>query len=221
MKEIKIFNNISGGELNTIYQKIRLQIIKLSSRETLFEENDVLDSFFFVYFGNLQSGHFSSNGKYEINNIFSEKDFIALDIVNTFTRKAPFTVSAIKECKLLKIPREIFTSDAIEKITRDIITENMLNILADISIKRDYYTWILHEKNTNTKIYMYLNLMMEINDSSVFDIDIPRLEMAQFLGMNRTVLSNRLSEMQKKGIIKFNRSHFEILDTAEMSKHKF
>ena len=43
------------------------------------------------------------------------------------------------------------------------------------------------------------------------DNDKKQSELANYLGVERTALSKELSELQKDGIIKFQKNHFEIL----------
>lgn len=221
MNTVVMLENFSNADLEIINRTIRITKCKLSYKQTLFEENDILDSFFIVSYGKFQSGHYKANGDYEINNYYWDNDIIGLDVINTSSRKAHFTVSAMKESVVTKISRDFFISESLPQAIKEKINLNALDVLAEASIKRDRYTWILHEKNMNNRILMFLSYMIEEKDSLVFDIEMSRFELAQFLGMNRTVLSHRLGLMQKKGILRFYKSHFEILDVTEISKFKF
>ena len=48
--------------------------------------------------------------------------------------------------------------------------------------------------------------------SSAFDIEFNREQMANYLGINRSVLSHELKKMEKEGILKVRKNHFELTD---------
>ena len=48
--------------------------------------------------------------------------------------------------------------------------------------------------------------------SNAFDIEFNREQMANYLGINRSVLSHELKKMEKEGILKVRKNHFELAD---------
>ena len=67
--------------------------------------------------------------------------------------------------------------------------------------------------STKEKVMCYLYNMRSNVKSSKFDIPYNRQELANYLGVERTALSKELSELQKEGVIKFQKNHFELLKT--------
>ena len=61
------------------------------------------------------------------------------------------------------------------------------------------------------KIIAYLLLEKQKHNSYRFTIPYNREELAKFLCVNRSALSHELSNMQKEGLIKYNKNKFEIL----------
>ena len=51
--------------------------------------------------------------------------------------------------------------------------------------------------------------------SREFDIPFSRQQLADYLSVDRSALSNELSKMQKEGLLKATRSHFLLLETLE------
>jgi len=48
-----------------------------------------------------------------------------------------------------------------------------------------------------------------------FDVPFNRQEMADYLSVERSALSNELSRMQKEGLISYRKNHFVLHCTAE------
>ncbi|MBQ8961624.1 MAG: Crp/Fnr family transcriptional regulator [Ruminococcus sp.] len=60
------------------------------------------------------------------------------------------------------------------------------------------------------RIMAYLNTVSVQEQSRVFDIPFDRQQLADYLNVDRSVLSHELSKMQSEGLIKFRKNHFEI-----------
>ena len=53
------------------------------------------------------------------------------------------------------------------------------------------------------------------NSSREFDIPFSRQQLANYLSVDRSALSNELSKMQKDGLLKAERNHFILLRTMD------
>ena len=60
-------------------------------------------------------------------------------------------------------------------------------------------------------IQLSRKLEKQKHNSDRFTIPYNREELAKFLCVNRSALSHELSNMQKEGLIKYNKNKFEIL----------
>ena len=56
----------------------------------------------------------------------------------------------------------------------------------------------------------YLNTVSLQKQSREFDIPFDRQQLADYLNVERSVLSNELSKMQRDGLIMCKKNHFEI-----------
>jgi CRP-like cAMP-binding protein len=57
----------------------------------------------------------------------------------------------------------------------------------------------------------YLNTISVQKHSREFDIPFDRQQLADYLNVERSVLSNELSKMQRDGLIRCRKNHFEII----------
>ena len=61
------------------------------------------------------------------------------------------------------------------------------------------------------RIMAYLNTVSVQKHSREFDIPFDRQQLADYLNVERSVLSNELSKMQRDGLIRCRKNHFEII----------
>jgi CRP-like cAMP-binding protein len=57
----------------------------------------------------------------------------------------------------------------------------------------------------------YLNTVSVQKNSREFDIPFDRQQLADYLNVERSVLSNELSKMQRDRLIRCRKNHFEIM----------
>ena len=69
----------------------------------------------------------------------------------------------------------------------------------------------MSNRSTREKLMSYLSGEAEKQNSSTFSIPFNRQQLADFLSVDRSAMSNELCKMQKDGLLKFDRNHFTLL----------
>lgn len=91
------------------------------------------------------------------------------------------------------------------------LIRNLVSVLANkILIFNDKITHV-SKRTTREKILSYLSSESVRHASLSFDISFDRQQMADFLCVERAAMSVELSKLQKEGLLKTNRNHFELL----------
>jgi CRP-like cAMP-binding protein len=91
------------------------------------------------------------------------------------------------------------------------LIRNLVSVLANkILIFNDKITHV-SKRTTREKILSYLSSESIRHASLSFDISFDRQQMADFLCVERAAMSVELSKLQKEGLLKTNRNHFELL----------
>jgi len=65
-------------------------------------------------------------------------------------------------------------------------------------------------KSMRDKLLSYLSEQAMVNGNSHFTIPFDRQQLADYLGVDRSALSNELSKMQKDGLISFKKNEFTL-----------
>lgn len=91
------------------------------------------------------------------------------------------------------------------------LIRNLVSVLANrILILNDKITHV-SKRTTREKLLSYLSLESARRSSLSFDISFDRQQLADFLCVERAAMSAELSKLQKEGLLKTNKNHFELL----------
>ena len=140
--------------------------------------------------------------------MYERGDFIGCDTVSTKSRIAPVTLISDAESKLLAFP-----IDRLMRCSRkEVISENMIHILADENIKKTYKIEIISKPGLRERILTFLRIRSQKLGRNSFHTMMTQEQLAQFLCVNRSALSHELNKMRNEQIIDFKRDWFEILE---------
>lgn len=93
----------------------------------------------------------------------------------------------------------------------NLIIQNLLQIVAMKNIMLTQKLRYVSHKTIRDKLLAYLNDQAKLYQSSSFTIPFDRQSLADYLGVDRSAMSNELSKMQKEGLLITNRSAFQLL----------
>ena len=88
---------------------------------------------------------------------------------------------------------------------------NMLGIINEKNRQLSEKLLILSKRNSREKLLAFLSFEAQKAGSNHFHIPFSRQELADYLSLDRSALSNELSKMQKTGLILCNRNDFTLL----------
>ena len=122
-------------------------------------------------------------------------------------------VTAAEDCQILFLEvGKIFhtcpdTCPCHEKLIR-----NMLMVMAKKNLELSRRSLHTAPKSIRGRLLSYFSQEMVQQGSSQFMIPFNRQELADYLGVDRSALSNELGKMRKEGIIEVNRNQIHYLE---------
>ncbi|HOJ48528.1 MAG TPA: Crp/Fnr family transcriptional regulator [Bacillota bacterium] len=124
-------------------------------------------------------------------------------------KKLPVSVVSAEKTSVLLIDyKKIITTCTSACVFHTSLIRNMLQILANKSIylmKKIEHT---ARRTTREKLLSYLSDQAIAAESSSFDIPFNRQELADYLCVDRSAMSNELSKLRDEGILEFKKNHF-------------
>ncbi|MBS5145044.1 MAG: Crp/Fnr family transcriptional regulator [Butyricicoccus pullicaecorum] len=91
------------------------------------------------------------------------------------------------------------------------LIQNLMQILAQKNLMLSRKIDHISRRTTREKLLAYLSYHAQVQGSSTFDIPFNRQELADYLSVDRSALSQELGKMKRDGLVDFSRSHFTLL----------
>lgn len=92
------------------------------------------------------------------------------------------------------------------------LIRNMLTLSAQKTLNLSRRILHTSSKSIRGRLLSYLSYQATQQVSREFDIPFNRQQLADYLSVDRSAMSNELSKMQREGLIRSNRNHFTILN---------
>lgn len=124
---------------------------------------------------------------------------------------SPITVLASEDCEVILMDyRKMIETCPSLCPAHMRLNKNLLRAVARKSLLLNQKVEILSKRTIRERLLCYFD--MHRGMARKFTIPYNREEMARYLCVDRSAMSNEIGKMQKEGLIRFSRNDFEILD---------
>jgi cAMP-binding proteins - catabolite gene activator and regulatory subunit of cAMP-dependent protein kinases len=124
----------------------------------------------------------------------------------------PVSVIAAEKTEVLLIDyKQIITNCSSSCMYNIILIKNMMKLLAQKNILLTQKMEIITHRTTRERLLAYLSAQAIKAGKSHFTIPFDRQQLADYLSVERSAMSAELSKMQSDGLIRTDRSKFELL----------
>lgn len=113
---------------------------------------------------------------------------------------------------LLMDCRKILTTCSSACLFHTRLIRNLMKVLANKNIFLTRKMEHITKKSTRDRVLSYLSECALSEGSDVFSIPFDRQELADYLSVERSALSNTLSKMRDEGLILFEKNKFTLID---------
>ena len=90
------------------------------------------------------------------------------------------------------------------------VIRNLLTISAQKNLNLSNRIFHTSSKSTRGRLLSYLSFQATRKGVYEFSIPFNRQQLADYLNVDRSALSNELSKMQKEGILSYQKNHFRL-----------
>lgn len=101
------------------------------------------------------------------------------------------------------------------------LIRNLLTVCASKNLQLSRRILHTSSKSIRGRLLSYFSECVKKTGSLSFEIPYSRQQLADYLSVDRSALSNELSKMQKDGLIQYHRNHVSICDTCAKSQLSF
>lgn len=123
--------------------------------------------------------------------------------------KLPVSIVSAEKTSVLFIDyKKIITTCTSACVFHTSLIRNMLQIIANKNIRLTQKMRHTSHRTTREKLLSYLSEQAIAAGSGSFDIPFNRQELADYLCVDRSAMSNELSKLRNEGVLDFKKNHF-------------
>ena len=212
LKRTQLFSGIGEDEIASMLTCLQARLLTFKKGEYIFREGEYIDHIMILvegklliqqddYWGNRNIVHVIHTGEMFgesyaapesgalLNDVVAETD----SSIIVFDIKRMLTVCS-SACRFhTKVVQNLFFS----------ISEKNRNLVQKIGH--------MSKRSTRAKLLSYLSNEAKKHNNSQFTIPFTRQQLADFLCVDRSAMSNELSKMRDDGLVEFEKNHFTLL----------
>lgn len=91
------------------------------------------------------------------------------------------------------------------------LTENMVRIIADKNRDLMRKVEVVSKRTTREKLLTYLSLQAQLQGTRYFEVPLGRVELAEYLCVDRSAMTRELAKMKEDGLIDYDKNCFRML----------
>lgn len=204
---VPLFEGLPESQLRELVRIVVEQ--KVKKGEVLFEERSRATGFYVILSGKIKIYKLSLDGKEQILHIFGEGEFFG-EVPVFAGGNYPAHAEALEACRVLFFPRKAF----VDLVKRE--PQLSMNMLAGLCIRLRRFTHLIEDlslKEVPGRLAAYLLYLRENSkESTTFDLDITKGQLASLLGTIPETLSRILGKMSQQDFIRVDGKTIKILD---------
>ena len=210
-KRSGLFKGLSVQELDQVYDFTMPTERKYGKNISIVQQGEPVNAVGIIKSGTIISMKYHFDGSAQILRIYKHHETFSLDVVNTTLQTSPTTLVSRTECDVIFIPyKKLLEIGKINCGVKETIMLNSTWILSNEMVRLMYKIDVLSKRTLQERIMTYLSIISEKNGRDTFDINMNHEQFAQYLCVNRSVLSKELNRMKKAGLIGYKKSIYTV-----------
>ena len=192
-----LFKGINQSNYRDAYSQLKIYARNYIKNEIIFLEGDVIDGFCIIKAGSVRAEKAYPNGEVHIVDVYEEGSVFALEISASRKKTAAIDFISNEDSTIVYVSMHSIEQSSYSGEIETVLT----HMLADDNIRMGNKVEILAERGLRDRIMVYLRILQTKSGTDTVNINMNREQMAAFLCVNRSALSNELSKMKREGII--------------------
>ena len=210
IKDNPLWNGIGYTDFESMIRCVEAQRQSFSKGDFIFLSGDAVSHIGFILSGGVKIIKENTDGNISILAKLGVSDLFGEALACAGIDHSPVSVQASEKCEMLFINyRKIITSCPSACVFHSRLIENMLRLIAQKNLLLNQKMDILSKRTTREKLLAFFDLQRGV--AKKFTIPYNREEMAHYLCVDRSAMSNEMCRMRDEGLIRFQKNVFEIL----------
>ncbi len=203
-----LFKGFDDTEISELLKALKALEKKYNKGNVIFSSGETIDNLCYVTAGSVTVESNDMWGNRTILNLVSKGQFFAESYALLPNEPMLVDVCAAEDCTIIFLSMRSLTN--LDDKVRSRLLANLLTITTRKNLHLSSRSFHTAPRQVRRRIMAYLNTVSVRKHSREFDIPFDRQQLADYLNVERSVLSNELSKMQRDGLIRCRKNHFEI-----------
>ena len=212
LKRTQMFSGVGENEIESMLSCLEARLYEFSKGEYVIRQGDRLIDIIVLVDGNLHIqkddywGNRSILGQISVGEMFGEA-YVAPDSGTVLN-----DVVAIEKSTVIFFDvKRILTTCSSACRFHNLVVQNMFFAISEKNRKLVQKLGHMSKRTTREKLISYLSEEAKKQKSSKFTIPFNRQQLADFLSVDRSAMSNELCKMRDEGLIEFEKNNFKLL----------
>lgn len=207
--EAGLFSKLNKSDYIRAFEALSVFGRRLKKGATIFAEGDVVERVCILQDGVVQGEKAYADGEMHIIEVYTKGSLFALEAAVSEKRTAPIHYICCEDSTVVSI-----NLDSIYRLSfcGEIFSAIMEKLASD-NIKKMHKIEILAQRGLRDRLLMYFSLLekKDGDEAGAFDLQMGREQLAQYLSVNRSSLSNELNKMKREGLLEFEKGRYRLI----------
>lgn len=212
LKKSVLFSGVKEEDIRALLSCVEAKVRKYGKGEYVLQQGEYLDDIAVLTEGSLHIqnddywGNRSILGRISIGEIFGE--------AYAFSREEPLMndVVAIEDSTVMFInAKKVISTCSSACRFHTLVVQNLFSVLSEKNKKLVQKLGHIGKRSTREKLISYLSQESKRQKSAEITIPFNRQQLADFLSVDRSAMSNELCKMRDEGLLTFRKNVFRLL----------
>ena len=215
-----LFRNMTDEEIRSALAAVSARRASYARRAVIRQDGDPLEEVALILSGNLHLTHADAAGNSNLMDVLGPGDTLGvLNAVGGYRLHSTITAATAAEVLFFRVDKLLRAN----RLTDPGQIRFVQNLTLAVAQKAQRLTKKLEDsirRTTRERLQDYLSAQYHKAGSRTFVIPLNRQDLADFLFVDRSAMSNELCKMRDEGLLKFEKSRFELLVQMPITDHE-
>lgn len=212
LKRTKLFSGVGEDDIASLLSCLGARKKEYKKGEYILREGEHISDIFILVEGKIHIQKDDYWGNRSILSVISVGEMFGEGYAAPESGALLNDVVAVEDSTMIFFDvRRILTTCSSACRFHNMIVQNMFFAISDKNRRLVQKLGHMSGRTTRTKLISYLSEEAKRQGSSAFTVPFNRQQLADYLCVDRSAMSNELCKMRDEGMIKFEKSRFELL----------
>ena len=212
LKRTQLFSGVVDNEIPAMLNCLQSKILAYKKGDYVFREGEHIDSITILISGKLLVQHDDFWGNRNIVNVIRAGEMFGEAYAAPESGSLLNDVIAEEDSVVIFFDaKRILTTCSAACRFHSIVVQNLFFAISEKNRKLIQKIGHMSKRSTRAKLLSYLSDAAKRNNNSHFTIPFSRQQLADFLCVDRSAMSNELCKMRDEGLLQFDKNEFTLL----------